>query len=314
MLNLFDAIEVLGIIAEDHDKLFHQICKWHDLATPEVHHAPVHAIALRAPAILIDEHSRVDPPALVVAPQAVEHAAQAAVVGSAADRVFDPRADICDAHFQGGKSRTRPDVPPHFRGIFQQACRNHQIDGSTVLPVAFEPFRQSGARKLVENAEAVGTQSRIRAFPERRRGAQGEQVWQEIRDLVEGVDSDIVVLDADMHVHAANQQPIRDELHILLQHVIALFVRALLVSPACKGMGGCGDWGQPVLRREVRHHTPKAHDLAPHLRNRVADRSANFDLCAHKFCAEVALKVGFECLDEPGRRLVHQIAGFAVDE
>ena len=68
-------------------------------------------------------------------------------------------------------------------------------------------------------------------------------MWQEVRDLVERVDPEIVVLDADMHVHAADQQPVSDQLHVLLEHVVTFLVRAFLVLPAGKRMGGCGDWG-----------------------------------------------------------------------
>ena len=64
---------------------------------------------------------------------------------------------------------------------------------------------------------------------------------QEIGGLAEEVDAQVVVLDADMHMHAADQQPPRHLLQILGEHVVALLVGVLLASPFGEGMGGGGD-------------------------------------------------------------------------
>ena len=64
---------------------------------------------------------------------------------------------------------------------------------------------------------------------------------QEIGRLAEQVDAQILVLDADMHMHAADHQPPRHVLEIAREHVVALLVGVLLARPFGEGVGGGGD-------------------------------------------------------------------------
>jgi len=97
-----------------------------------------------------------------------------------------------------------------------------------VFPVAVELRRQAGARQLVPDRHAVGLEPGLAAAPEWRRGAECQQVRQEITDLAHQINPQIVVLDADMNMHAADQQSPRDGLHALSQDVVAILFGMLL--------------------------------------------------------------------------------------
>ena len=81
----------------------------------------------------------------------------------------------------------------------------------------------------VEHQQPEGHEPGALAFPERRTARQREQVRQEIRELVHQVDAQLVVVDADVHVQAADHHAARDALHFLEQRDVALLVRALLL-------------------------------------------------------------------------------------
>ena len=97
--------------------------------------------------------------------------------------------------------------------------------------------RQPGARQFVEDGEPVGFQPGTAPAPERRRGAERQQVRQEIGQLVEELDPELLVLDADMDMHAADQHPLGDNLHRSGDLVVAFLVGMRLVGPFGEGMG-----------------------------------------------------------------------------
>ena len=61
---------------------------------------------------------------------------------------------------------------------------------------------------------------------------------QEVGRLSQQVDAQIVVLDPDMHMHAANHEPARNLLQVSRQHIVALLVGVLLAPPSGEGVGG----------------------------------------------------------------------------
>lgn len=80
---------------------------------------------------------------------------------------------------------------------------------------------------------------------------------EEVHDLVQQVDAQIVVVDADVHVHAADEQPPGHGLHVAGEHVVALLVGVDLFLPLGKGMGGGGDGGEPMLAGHVGDGSPE---------------------------------------------------------
>ena len=99
---------------------------------------------------------------------------------------------------------------------------HHSLLPSSITPASISAFRcrsifaeavellgQAGARQLVEHGHAVGFEAGILAAPERRGGAERQQVRQEIGDLAHEIDAQLRVLDADMDMHAADHEPPR---------------------------------------------------------------------------------------------------------
>ena len=54
--------------------------------------------------------------------------------------------------------------------------------------------------------------------------------------LIHQVDTQIIVFDGDVHVHAGNHQASDDFLKILLDDLVAFFERPLLGTPGGEGM------------------------------------------------------------------------------
>ena len=104
----------------------------------------------------------------------------------------------------------------------------HQhVDGALELAEALEALRQAGARQLVEHGEPVALEAGVLALPERRGGRQHQQVRQEIARLVHEVDAQLVVVDADVHVHAADGKPPADPGKVARERLVAGLLRRL---------------------------------------------------------------------------------------
>ena len=106
-----------------------------------------------------------------------------------------------------------------------------------VLRIACESLRQTRAWQGIENSQPVALQPRIAALPEWRRAGQGQQVWQEVGHLVHEVDAQFVVIDADVNVHAADQQAPGRGLHFDGQGVIPVLLRLFLFRPPTERVG-----------------------------------------------------------------------------
>ena len=105
---------------------------------------------------------------------------------------------------------------------------------------------------------------------------------QEIGDLVEDIVAQFRVFDPDMDVHAADQQPVRQILHILRQNVVAVLIRMALVDPFRKGVRRGRYRPQPMSLRRRGDAGPQIHDPLARLRYGTADRRPDFDLRAQK--------------------------------
>src|SRR5215469_4343321 len=71
--DLVDAIEMTGVLIDQHEDLFEQLRIWNDRAFAEIDEALIKPVALRPPAVLVDQHARIEPPALVLALQPPQH-------------------------------------------------------------------------------------------------------------------------------------------------------------------------------------------------------------------------------------------------
>ena len=74
---------------------------------------------------------------------------------------------------------------------------------------------------------------------------------QEVARLVEQVDAQLVVFDADVHVHAADDEAAADAGQVLGERLVALALGVLLGAPAGERVGRGGDGGEVVFGGHV---------------------------------------------------------------
>jgi hypothetical protein len=127
-----------------------------------------------------------------------------------AHAVLEPRAHVGDAHLQVGK---RAEGRRSHQILLASSMTPLRTSRSTVWRYSAQPSKRpghAGARQLLIGGEAVALEAGVLAFGKGRGGRQHEQVRQEIARLVEEIDAQLVVLDADVDVHAADDQPAAD--------------------------------------------------------------------------------------------------------
>ena len=155
------------------------------------------------------------------------------------------------------------------------------------MPLVFRKARktlgQPGTRQCIKHGEAIALEPGITAFPKWRRTGQRKKVRQEIRHLVHQVDTQLVVFDADMHVHTANQEPPGGALHLNRQLVIALLARVFLVLPVAERVRRRCDRFQAVPVRDFLDVATQVHKLFTNFRNVLADLGTDLNLRAKQF-------------------------------
>ena len=152
-----------------------------------------------------------------------------------------------------GKRDGRAHVPPDLAGVLDDAVAHQQVDGLRYSSQLSKRPGQARARQLLVGGEAVALEAGVLAFRERRGGRQHQQVRQEIARLVHEVDAQLVVLDADVHVHAADDEPAADAGEVAGDRLVAVALGRLLRAPAREGVGGGGDRREAVLGRQLGH-------------------------------------------------------------
>ena len=114
---------------------------------------------------------------------------------------------------------------------------HQEIDGAAIFLPALEAIGQAGARQLVVGGEAVALEAGVLAFDERRGGREHEQVRQEVARLVHEVDAQLVVVDAGVHVHAADDEAPADAGEVAGNGLVAGALGGLLRTPRRERMG-----------------------------------------------------------------------------
>ena len=137
---------------------------------------------------------------------------------------------------------------------------------------------------------------------------------QEVGGLAEQVDAQVVVLDADMNMHAADDEPPRHVLQVLGKDVVALFVGMLLALPLGEGVRGGGDRREAELVGNAADRGAKLDQLVAHLLHRPADPCADLELGAQEFGADLSAQGLFGLGKERGRELRREVARLLVDE
>ena len=151
-------------------------------------------------------------------------------------------------------------------------------------------------------------------LPERRRGAEREQMREHVAHLVHEVDAQLVVVDADVDVHAADDETAHDLLKILLDGFVALLVGAPLLAPDREWMRGGSDEAQSVGTGDRRHGAAQVLQVGAGLADGGAHAGADLDLTLQELRRHLPFQQGFALRKHRRRRLVDEGAGAGIDE
>ncbi len=179
---------------------------------------------------------------------------------------------------------------------------------------AVEELGQAGARHLVEDGDPVGFQTGVLTVPEGRGGAERQEMRQEIGELAHEVDAQLRILDSDMDMHAADDEPARRRLMIAGQRDIALAVGRLLPVPFGEGMRRGSDGGETMAAGDLRHHPAQPHKLRTGFGKAAAHRRADLDLSAQELRRHAAGKPPLAFAQHLRRRIAGEVAAGAIDQ
>src|SRR5581483_2693522 len=207
-----------------------------------------------------------------------------------------------------------PQIPPDLARVLDDAVAHQDVDGVPVLLPALETPRQPGARQLLVGREAVALEAGILALGERRGGGEHQQVRQEIARLVHEIDSELVVLDADVHVHAADDEAAAHSGEVAGDGLIAVALGGLLRAPAREGMRGGGDGCQPVTGGKLGHRAPRLRQLLPGGARTSMHRRPHLDLRLEEFARHLSPQRPLAVVEQGLGHLAHQIPARPVDE
>src|SRR6516162_5290201 len=137
---------------------------------------------------------------------------------------------------------------------------------------------------------------------------------EEIRGLVQEVDAQLVIGNADMDMQAADRQPPSDGLQISVQTRVAAALGGLLRVPAGKRMRRRGDRRQTAPRRHPGDRRAKPPQIGARLFEARTNPCPNFDLRAQKFRAYLPPEQPLAFRQHLRGRIADDIARGAVDE
>src|SRR5262249_8499048 len=137
---------------------------------------------------------------------------------------------------------------------------------------------------------------------------------QEVRGLVEKVDAQFVVGNADMDMQAADRQSPPDTLQILMQTRVPIAFGGLLRIPSRKGMCRRGDRRQTAPRRRPGNCPPQPSEIGAGLTEALTNPRSDLNLRAQKLWTYLPGEQGLALLQHFRRRIADDIARRAVDE
>ena len=137
---------------------------------------------------------------------------------------------------------------------------------------------------------------------------------QEIARLVHQVDAQLVVVDADVHVHAADDEAAADAGQILGDGLVALALGRLLRAPAREGMGGSGNRRQPMLAGQTCHRLAQGLELLARRARRLVHLRLDLDLRFQEFARHLPAQRLLARVEQRVRHLAHEVPARLVDE
>jgi len=139
-------------------------------------------------------------------------------------------------------------------------------------------------------------------------------VRQEIGRLGHQVDAQVLVLDADMHMAAADQHPPRRRAEVGAQPVIALLAGVGLAAPRGEGVGRGGDRGKAELGRRLGDGAAHCHQLGLRLADRAVRPGADLYLALQELGRHLLAQKVAAALEKRRVGLAHHVARLALDD
>jgi len=132
--------------------------------------------------------------------------------------------------------------------------------------------------------------------------------------LVQQIDAQLVVGNADMDVHPTDREAPPHTLQIALEALIADALGSLLRLPSRKRMRRRGNRGHPMARCDRRDRSTQSPKVGPRLVEGHADAGPDLDLRAQKLGAHLGAKQGLAFGQHAIGRIADDVARRLVDE
>jgi len=139
-------------------------------------------------------------------------------------------------------------------------------------------------------------------------------VRHEVARLVHEVDAQLIVLDADVHVHAADDESPAHPGKVACDGLVAVALGGLLRAPTRKRVRGGGDRGEAVLVRQPRHRHPQIRQFPTRFARRPVHAGADLDLRFQELARDPLLQCRLRGIEQRLRHVAHQIAARLIDE
>src|SRR5262245_28661231 len=173
---------------------------------------PVDPVAAGPPLVLQDQRAAVPPPAQVLGAQLVELDADRLDERRDRDRLVGAHRDVADAELDRLEEGVRPHVPPDLLAVVDAFCLDQEVHERVELLRRLEGLGDGRARKAVEHFRAEALQPAVPSEPEGGVRREGEQMREEVADLVEDLERDAAVLDPHVDVEPEDQVRARQHL------------------------------------------------------------------------------------------------------
>ena len=193
---------------------------------------------------------------------------------------------IADPHLNGTETRVWTNIPPDLANALDPPGPDQRANQLLEILPALMPVRQAGGGKGLENLAAAGGQAGVLSLPERRAGAQRQQVGKPGLKVVGDLDGRFRIRDADMHMQAKDQHAPRRPLHLVHKAVIALILTDTLFLPERERMGSCTQQAKPETAGAVPHPVELATEVGRNLCNVGAHIGVDLDGRLEQFFLE----------------------------
>src|ERR1044072_1756173 len=285
---LQDGVNMLDLLARLHlvehgvyevEQFTDEVARRHLFLFAEVEQLAVEPVTHGAPLVLLYEHAAVETEPQILLNQLVEARDDGLEERGDGDRVVHARRGVADADVKGREERVRAPVPPNLLRAADAVGVEQKLDVTLVQGVRAEVVGDVRARELLEDFGAVRLEPRVDAEPEGGRGREREDVRQEVARRVHDVYLPLAVGDADVDVHAEDEQRARDHLQLLDEELVMRVVVNQLLVPLRDGVSRSGGDVRFFLAPEPGGDGAQACDVVARLLYVAADAGADLDLC-----------------------------------